>query len=216
MELGPVSAHERERALLVAACRHLAGAGLSPGSSGNLSMRVGEDAIIVTPTGTALRRVTADELVLVGEDGRVRSTGRPTKELPIHLAVYHARPTAAAIVHLHSPFATAVSCLPASDDGTAALPAHTPYRVMRLGAVPVAAYAPPGSPELGASVGGLAAQNAVILLGNHGSLVAGSSVDAAVDLAEELEAAAQLSILLHPFPALLVDPASVAALTTIS
>ncbi|WP_433167070.1 class II aldolase/adducin family protein [Kribbella sp. CA-247076] len=195
----------RER--VVEACRYLAGAGLSPGSSGNVSVRVG-DQVLITPTGSALRRARPEELAQVTLAGRsltssgpsVASGGVPSKELGVHLAVYRRRPEVRAVVHLHSPYATACACLVPDDDGFAQLPPLTPYRVMRLGDVPVAPYARPGTRELADGIERLAAEHQVILMANHGSVVAGESLDAAVELAEELEAVAQLTLLLRDRP----------------
>jgi ribulose-5-phosphate 4-epimerase/fuculose-1-phosphate aldolase len=188
---------------LVVAARHLAAAGLSPGSSGNLSM-IWSDRLLVTPTGSSLSRVVEEDLAEVALDGTVLR-GNPTKELAFHLAVYHNRAGANAVVHLHSPWATAVSCLPGIH-GLADLPPTTPYRVMRLGAVPLARYASPGSEDLGHAVGELATDHGVILLANHGSVVAGESLNAAVDLAEELETTCQLAIMLRGHPHTTLDP----------
>ena len=193
------------RAELVAVCRHLAAVGLSPGSSGNASVRLG-DSVLVTPTGSSFSRLTPESLALVElSSGRSTSGPAPTKELPLHLAVYGARRDVGAVIHLHSPYATAVACLPPDADGHAALPPLTPYRVMRLGPVPVAPYAAPGSDELAAGVAALVAVD-VLLLANHGSLVAARTLTAAGDLAEELETAAQVSLLVQdrnpqPLPA---------------
>lgn len=185
---------DQPRAALIVACRQLASAGLSPGSSGNLSVRVGE-SILITPTGSALSRVDAAELAMVDPGGGA-ATPAPSKELPLHRAVYAARPDAHAVIHLHSPHATALSCLQPDANGDALLPNLTPYRVMRLGTVPLVPYAPPGSSALSAGVARVAADNAVILLANHGCLVAGTSLEMALDRAEELETAAQVTLLL--------------------
>ena len=191
---GGVAAEEAEaRAALVRACRHLASAGLSPGSSGNVSVRVG-GRILATPTGRSLRSVAEDQLAVTPSSV---AGPRPTKELPLHAAMYAAHPDARAVVHLHSPHATAIACLPPDADGFAALPPLTPYRVMRLGDVPLVRYADPGSAELAAAVAERAPDHPVLLLANHGPVVAAGSLDAAIDLAEELEAAAQLTLLLR-------------------
>jgi ribulose-5-phosphate 4-epimerase/fuculose-1-phosphate aldolase len=188
-----------ERARLVAACRHLAGRGLSPGGSGSLALRVGDD-VLVTPTGSSCSRVSTAELALVPLTGPAPTTGpRPSKEVGLHRAVFAARPDARAVVHLHAPFTVAVACLPpdgGGPDGTGPLPPLTPYQVMRLGRLPVAPYARPGSEELAAAVGARAADADVLLLANHGSVVAAESLERAVDLAEELEAAARLHVTL--------------------
>jgi ribulose-5-phosphate 4-epimerase/fuculose-1-phosphate aldolase len=189
---------------LVAACRLLAEAGLSPGSSGNVSIRAG-DRVFATPSGASLRRVLAEELSIVGMDG-VPISGRPvTKELGMHLAVYAARPEVGAVVHLHSRAATAVSCLENADDEDP-LPAYTPYRIRSLGRVALVPYAPPGSAELTAGVAAAVGSSAVMLLANHGSLVCAPDITTAVDLSEELEAAAELTLALRNLPARLIDP----------
>ncbi|BDI21466.1 class II aldolase/adducin family protein [Herbiconiux sp. L3-i23] len=176
---------------LIEAARHLATRGLSPGSSGNVSARDG-DRILITPTGSSLSRVTeADlaELSLGDEPPR----GRPSKEWPLHLAVYRTRPGSGAVVHLHSPHATALSCL--EPDNEFPLETLTPYHAMRLRSVPLLPYAPPGSDDLAAGVARAAADTAAMLLGNHGTVVAGADIASAIDLSEELEAAAQIQLL---------------------
>ena len=238
MSAEDVAAEDAARAALVAACRHLAARGLSPGGSGNLSVRVG-DHLLVTPTGSSLSRVRPEELARVpvapvaataaagtAAAGRSAPTEptepteppgpRPSKELPLHRAVYAARPDATAVVHLHSPAAVAASCLePAAqprETATGPLPATTPYQVMRLGDLPVAPFALPGTTELADGVAALAGRAPALLLANHGSVVAGARLDAAVDLAEELEAAAQVVLLLHGVPHRRLTAAQVAAL----
>ena len=204
---------EREaeaRSAIVRACRHLSAAGLSPGSSGNVSLRVGS-RIVATPTGSSLRSVVEHELAATPADQE--GAPRPTKELPLHAAMYAAHPEATAVVHLHSPYATALACLPPDERGFAQLPPLTPYRVMRLGDVPLVPYAAPGSADLAAGVAVAAPGHPVLLLANHGPVVVGATLNAAIDLAEELETAAQLTFLLRQAPAVALDAAAVAALT---
>jgi ribulose-5-phosphate 4-epimerase/fuculose-1-phosphate aldolase len=200
------------RGALIRACRQLSAAGLSPGSSGNVSVRFG-DGILATPTGSSLRNVAPADLALVGPRADVSDGGpRPTKELPLHRAMYEERPDAAAVIHLHSPYATAIACLPPDRDGFAALPNYTPYRVMRLGPIPIAAYSAPGTADLASVVGTLAADHAALLLANHGPVVAAPTLDAAIDLIEELETAAQLALLLRQTPAVPLTDEAVATL----
>lgn len=198
------------RAAIVRACRHLSAAGLSPGSSGNISVRVGS-RIVATPTGSSLRSVAEHELAVTPAEQE--GAPRPTKELPLHAAMYAAHPEATAVIHLHSPLATAVACLPPDEHGFAPLPPFTPYRVMRLGDVPLVPYAPPGSAELAAGVASAAPGHPALLLANHGPVVAAATLEAAIDLAEELETAAHLTLLLRQTPAAALDAAAVAALT---
>jgi L-fuculose-phosphate aldolase len=115
------------------------------------------------------------------------------------------RPEAGAVIHLHSRAATAVSCL-ACAPGVDPLPAYTPYRVKTLARVALVDYAPPGSDALAEGVGAAAAEAHVMLLANHGSVVCATDLERAVDLCEELEAAAELALTLHGRDALLLDP----------
>lgn len=191
------------RADIVRVGRHLSSLGLSPGSSGNVSVRLG-NAVFITPTGSSLARVQPADIAVAAldrasSDGAVHPGPKPSKELPLHLAVYLNRPDARAVIHLHSPYATAVACLAADPDGVAALPVLTPYRWMRLGTVPLIGYAAPGSIDLRDGVARHAAAHGTVLLANHGSVVAAPTLDGATDLAEELEAAAQLAVLLRGF-----------------
>jgi L-fuculose-phosphate aldolase len=191
---------------LVQACRAVASAGLSPGSSGNASARVG-DRILITPTGSSLRRVTVDDLTELSVEGSHLSGPAPTKEWALHCAAYGSRPEAGAVIHLHSRAATAVSCLECPP-GADPLPAYTPYRIRTLGRVPLLEYAPPGSGALADGVGVAAADAHVMLLANHGSVVFAPDLLRAVDLCEELEAAAELTLALHGRDARLLDPRS--------
>lgn len=203
------------RAALVAACRHVAARGLSPGGSGSLSVRVPHGAL-VTPTGSSCSRVTAEELASIPLAGEPAAGGpRPSKEAGLHQAVYRLRPEVAAVVHLHSPYTVAAACLDLAaggPDGTGPLPALTPYQVMRLGRLPVVPYAPPGSAELAAGVAELIAEHDVLLLANHGCVVAGATLDRAVDVAEELEAAARLVFTVAGHPHRRLTSEQVAAL----
>jgi ribulose-5-phosphate 4-epimerase/fuculose-1-phosphate aldolase len=188
------------RDALIAAARHLAARGLSPGSSGNVSVRDG-DRVLLTPTGSSLSRVLPGELAVLGLDGAVHE-GAPSKEWALHLAAYAADPAVGAVVHLHAPESTAIACLPPVAGELADLPAYTPYRVLSLGDVPLLPYAPPGSPELAPPFGAtVAAGRRVALLANHGSVVAAETLHRAVDLAEELEASARLALTLRGLPA---------------
>ena len=213
----PVTEETIARDRLVAACRHLAARGMSPGGSGSLSVRV-DDTLLVTPTGSSCSRVQPHELAWVPPGGRAEvdpAAPRPSKELGLHQAVYVARPDATAVVHLHAHFTVAAACLDpggGGPDGTGPLPALTPYQVMRLGSLPVVPYARPGSDELAAGVGAVAGEHPVLLLANHGSVVAAADLDRAVDLAEELEAAARLHFTLLGVPHRALPPGAPAQL----
>ncbi|AKS36183.1 aldolase [Mycolicibacterium goodii] len=169
--------------------------GLTPGRTGNLSVRAG-DRIMVTPTNACLGRLDPERLAVTSLDGQHLSGDLPSKELVLHRALYRHHPACTAVAHLHSTCAVAVSCLPnlCPDD---VLPPITPYFVMRVGRLPLIDYAPPGSPELAQLVSRAAERSRSVLLRNHGSLVAAQSLEGAVDAAEEIEETARLHLLLE-------------------
>jgi 3-dehydro-4-phosphotetronate decarboxylase len=182
------------RDAIVDRARSLYERGYAHGSSGNLSVRV-DDGVLVTPTGSCLGRLDPARISRIALDGRTLSGDPPSKEAFLHLAVYASRPSARAIVHLHCTCAVAVSCLVHDDPGNV-LPPLTAYHVMRVGTLPLVPYYAPGDRALAAAVGALAASHRAVLLANHGPVVAGTSLDDAVDSAEELEQTARLSLLL--------------------
>lgn len=164
--------------------------GYTAGSSGNISARV-DDGYIVTPTNSCLGFLDPERLAKLDASGAHVSGDKPTKELPLHFAFYETRPSAAAVVHLHSTYATALSCL-ADTDPDDAVPPITPYIVMRVGRVPVVPYTKPGSPDVAPLIRAKAAAHAAILLANHGPVVAAPSLEAAIFAIEELEETAKL------------------------
>lgn len=186
--------------------------GLTPGSSGNLSVRL-EDGYLFTPTNSCLGFLEAERLSKLGLDGQHLSGDKPTKELPLHFAFYEARPSARAVVHLHSTHATALSCL-ADVDPDDAIPPITPYVVMRVGRVPVVPYTKPGSADVAPLIRAKAPDHPAILLGNHGPVVAGASLEAAVFAMEELEETARLVLLTRGMAVRHLSPTQVGDLNT--
>jgi ribulose-5-phosphate 4-epimerase/fuculose-1-phosphate aldolase len=168
--------------------------GLTPGRTGNLSVRLG-DEIMITPTNACLGRLDPARLAVTSIDGEHLAGDRPSKELVLHRALYRHHPTCTAVAHLHSTSAVAVSCLPGlrSDD---ALPPITPYFVMRVGRLPLIDYATPGSAELEEQVSRASERSRSVLMRNHGSLAAAPSLEGAVDAVEEIEETARLYLLL--------------------
>ncbi|OSM43845.1 3-oxo-tetronate 4-phosphate decarboxylase [Nesterenkonia sp. PF2B19] len=166
--------------------------GFSVGSAGNLSVRTA-DGFLMTPTNSSLGRLSVDELAELDHQWRHMGGPRPSKEVVMHRAIYETRPEAQAVVHLHSTYVTAVSCL--AEDGPA-IPALTPYFVMRVGReVPKVPYYRPGSAEVDAELRAAASQGPAVILANHGSIVAGETLESASNAAEELEVSAQLAFL---------------------
>ncbi len=186
------------RQAIVDAGRHLDRLGLAPGRSGNLSVRWG-DRIVLTGTNQRLGSLESASLAVVDLAGGRIDGPQPTKEAGLHLGIYRARPDAAAIVHLHSPNATAASCL-ADLDPADAFPPLTAYHLMQVGRMPLVPFHPPGSPDLAADVERLAAGARALLLANHGLLAADASLDAAIAMAEEIESTARLVLVLRGAP----------------
>jgi len=189
---------------LVRAGRRLADRGLSPGTSGNLSVRT-SGGFLATPTGAELSALDGSRLAVLGPDGRHVTGPPPTKETFFHLACYRARPATGAVVHLHSRAATAVSCL-AGLDPRSTLPPLTPYFVMRVGRLPLVPYFRPGDERLGPAVEQVARGSACLLLANHGSVVTGPDLASATAAAEELEETAALFLLLFGHAVRPLDP----------
>jgi ribulose-5-phosphate 4-epimerase/fuculose-1-phosphate aldolase len=169
--------------------------GYAFGSTGNLSVRV-EDQIWITPTGQSLKGLTVNQLACLDLDGASRNENRPSKEFPFHLSVYKQRADARAIVHLHSTYSVALSCLE-SFDPEQPLPPLTPYYFMRVAPLAVLPYFRPGSQGLAEAVERAAAAHNCMLLRNHGTICAGSSLSEAVDRTEELEQTARLYFILR-------------------
>ncbi len=119
----------------------------------------------------------------------------PTKEVPLHAAMYDARTTSGAIVHFHSTRSVAVSMLPDlyPDD---VLPALTAYNLMRIGKTALVPYHRPGDPAVSDAIRGLGGRYSSVLLSNHGPVVSGDSIEKAVWAMEELEETARFHLLL--------------------
>ncbi len=167
--------------------------GLTPGSTGNLSVRLSDGSLLMTPTNACLGALDAAALSHLDGDGTHLSGDPPTKESNLHRCFY-CRPAANAVVHLHSTHAVAVSVLPDTPPGDA-LPALTAYYVMRIGTLPMLPYFPPGSSELVDAIAGVADKHHAVLLANHGPIVAGKSLRDAQYAMEELEETARLHLM---------------------
>lgn len=166
--------------------------GYAFGSTGNLSIRIGGE-VWVTPTGKSLRKLRPGQMACIDMEGNTLNGNKPSKEYPFHLAAYHAAgERTAAIVHLHSTYSTALSCL---EDPS--MPVVTPYYLMRVAPLAVLPYFRPGSVDLAAAIGKAARNHDALLLRNHGLVCLGSTMDEAVDRAEELEETAKLRFLLR-------------------
>jgi len=172
---------EREREEIARACKNLSAAGLVVGTAGNVSVRAG-DLVAVTPSGLDYAELSAADVGVHRLDGTpVEAPLAPTTELPLHLAVYRAYSSTAAIVHTHSVAATATSTL--ADE----LPAIHYYLAMFGGPVRVARYATYGTDELASNVVEALRGRTACLMGSHGAVTTGPDLKTAYDRSVYLE-----------------------------
>jgi len=168
---------------------------LAHGSAGNLSVRMETGEILITPTNSCLGFLTPDRISKLSAGGELLSGDPPSKEAFFHLAMYEQRPEVRAVVHLHSTYSVAASCLN-HEDKTDVLPPLTAYYVMRVGKLPLLPYFRPGDRALADAVSKAAKQHPAMLLANHGPIVAAKSLEEGVYAYEELEETAKIYFLL--------------------
>jgi len=176
--------NDPDRDALVAACRALDAAGFMPQKSGNLSLR-SAGGFVITPSGLPYARMMPGDLVECARDGTRLSGGRPSSEWQLHAAIYRARPDVQAVVHTHSPAATALSCARRGIP-----PIHYMITLAAAGAsgIPCAAHATFGTQALAENcVAALGTTLRATLLANHGVVALGATLDGAVALAREVE-----------------------------
>ncbi|TWT49162.1 L-fuculose phosphate aldolase [Rubripirellula amarantea] len=183
--------------------RSLFDRGLTSGSSGNISQRL-PDGMLITPTNCCLGRLDPDEISRLDSAGNLISGKPPSKEAFLHGAYYRSRSSEQAIVHLHSTWSVAVSCL--SDlDPENVLPPITAYFVMRVGRLPLVPYFAPGDMQLADAVEQSVKSARGALLANHGPVIGGRDLDSAVYAVEELEETAKLYLMLRELPTRFLD-----------
>jgi len=175
------------RADALAAVRRLDALGLNRGSTGNLSLRASDrvaGGFWITPTGMAPEDLGADDFVCVGDDGSVLlGAWAPSTEWHFHREVYRARPDLHAVVHMHSPHATALACL------RRPLPAfHYMVAVAGGDSVPCTPYHLFGTEALSQAVGRAFVDRNACLMANHGLVAGGTSLAHALKVAVEIEA----------------------------
>lgn len=168
--------------------------GLTGGASGNISARLDDGSLLVTPTGSSFGALDPARLSHIGQGGDLIGGDKPTKEMPLHAAFYETRTQTGAVVHLHSTHSVALSMLPDTDPDNM-LPPLTPYSIMRLGKVKLLPVFLPGDPAMGDAVRGLAGKRSAVMLANHGPVVSAKDLQAAVYAMEELEETSKLALL---------------------
>jgi ribulose-5-phosphate 4-epimerase/fuculose-1-phosphate aldolase len=187
--------------------------GLTGGSTGNISARLADGGLLVSPTGTSFGRLDPARLSRFDAAGTLIGGDAPTKEMPLHQAFYDTRSTAGAVVHLHSCHAVALSMMPDAD-AEDFLPPLTPYCIMKLGRVKLLPFFLPGDAAMGDAVRGLAGKRSAVMLANHGPVVAGKDIEAACNAIEELEETAKLAMMVRGMAARGLSQEDVRAVVT--
>lgn len=182
--------HDELRQQLQAIGRELIAQKLTWGNAGNISMRVEQNNCLITASGTRLGDLLPDDLVLCSlDDPAAKYPRKPSKELPMHRAVYEVRPDVGAVLHAAPLYSTLIAC--ANVAIASGLFVETMYYLERVERV---AYHHPGSQALGDAVREKAARANVLLLENHGVLVFDNTLAEAMMGLQTLEAACQTII----------------------
>jgi ribulose-5-phosphate 4-epimerase/fuculose-1-phosphate aldolase len=209
-----LSEETRTRDLIASVGASLFERRLSFGSTGNISVRLTDGRIVLTPTNVSLGNLEPADLSLMSSDGVHISGRKPTKEAFLHRCMYCQRQHDNAVVHLHSTYAVAVSIL-ADVNPEDVLPPLTAYYVMRVGTLPLVPYFPPGDTALAGAVEARAAEHHALLLANHGPVVSGKSLLDAQYAIEELEETARLHLVLSGQAVRLLTAEQVSALRSL-
>ena len=166
------------------ACAHLHARGLLAAADGNVSVRLPDDTVLLTPAGVNKARLPPGSLARVALDGRILE-GRPSTERAMHLAVYRASADARVVVHAHPPTAIAWTL---ARPGLTELPTDTlPELLLAAGRVPIVPYARPGTEEMGTVLLPFIPAHRLLLLSRHGALAWGESMEEAVNGIERVE-----------------------------
>jgi L-fuculose-phosphate aldolase len=163
--------------------------GFVPATDGNISVRLGNGGILITPSGVSKGRLSPAGISKIGMDGGLISGKKPSSEYRLHLCVYRQRPGVMAVVHAHPPLATGLACA-----GVALDKPLTSEMVIALGKVPLAGYATPGTDEVTDSIAGLVKEYNAIMLANHGVVTCGPDLETAFQRMETVEQAAKITL----------------------
>ena len=166
--------------------------GLLVAGDGNISVRVGPNRLIATPSGVSKGWMTPEMMVAVDLEGRpLESTSyKVSSEWPMHQVIYQARPDIHAVVHAHPPHATAFAVAGLSLDK-----AILSEVVLTLGCVPLAAYGTPSTRELTDAIAPFLEFHDALLMANHGAVAYAETLEKAFNKLETLEHTCKISFL---------------------
>ena len=186
---------QTERQAVADAAREMAALGLVTGTSGNVSMRLGQDGngielMAITPTGQPYERLAADDVVVADFEGEpVEGELIPSSESLVHVAIYQARPEVGAVIHTHSVFSSALAVarleIPAVIDEVT-ITIGGPIRVSR--------YAFPGTEELAVNVCAALEERKAALISNHGAVSVGRDLEEALQVCTLLERVSEIFV----------------------
>lgn len=180
---------------LTEVCRLAYGRGYVCGTEGNFSIRLDENLILSTPTGSCKGRIEADQLVLTDLEGKQTGspqTGRPSTELAMHLTAYGVRKDVDAIAHAHPTAAVGFTVA-----GLSLNKCVLPEVVCTLGVIPTAPYATPSTVEVSDSIEKIVSEYDALMLDHHGALTLGTNIWDAFYKMETLEHYAQTMLVAH-------------------
>jgi len=205
----PSKMPDAARRALIEICRLLWQRGLIAGRDGNVSVRLRDGRILVTPAGMAKRTCIDDDLVVVAADGaHVEGARASSSELGIHLRIYRCRPDVSAVVHAHPPIATGFALA-----GETLPPDALPEIVLGIGAVPLVHYETPGTEALADALEPHLVGHDAFLLANHGAVTIGPSLGVAYERMESLEHTARIVLTARLLGRVIaLSPAQIAAL----
>jgi L-fuculose-phosphate aldolase len=188
-ESSPADEH-RARQDVITVCRLMHEKNLIVATDGNVSVRLGPDRVLVTPSGAHKGLIKSEHLIVTDMQGRtLAGRGTPTSEMALHLAVYEVRPDVQAVIHAHPPVATAFSIA-----GVALDQCVIPEVVLTLGAIPTTEYATPSTPEGAAVIRRHITKCDALILARHGTVTVGENVLRAYYKLEKVEHSATVTL----------------------
>jgi len=188
-----MASERKHRLEIVRLGQRLHAQGFVAATDGNLSVRLDDDSLLVTPTGMSKGAMRASDMVVVDLDGnRLAGKRNVSSEIGMHLLIYRLRPDVRGIVHAHPPTATGFAA--------SGLDLNRPLVcevILGLGTIPLARYGTPGTPELAEALEPLVPAHDAILMANHGVVTCGPTLENAFMKMETVEHFARIALVVH-------------------
>lgn len=178
---------------MIQVCHDIYERNLVSSTGGNVSIRV-DNEVIITASGVCLGGVTEEQLVKVDLDGNVIREGIPSKEIDMHLYLYKSYPDCRVVIHAHSPYIVAASCVTIGDKSSM-MPIFTPSCAIKVGYLPIIPYYLPGSEKLSSAVADKMGESKAVVLQNHGVVCRSEEITKAKYILEEVEENAKIYLL---------------------